>query len=235
MTERLHAAQATILDILRHTEEARFSALMRPTGMTSDTFKFHLQKVVKLGYVYKTAAGGYQLTAAGKEFANNIDDQELQRQKQPKLSVLLIVSKTNQDGERLYLFQKRLRNPFYGRWGLLSGPVRWGESIEETAVRELHKQTRLTAACTVRSFYRQRDFDKASRQRLEDKLFAIVEATDLQAELQNNWPGGHNEWMTMAEYERLPLHFASDQYALAAVRNNRSYISQDISYDSKDY
>jgi len=235
MTERLHTAQATILDILRHTQEARFSALMRPTGMTSDTFKFHLQKMTRLGYVYRTAAGGYQLTAAGKEFANNIDDQELQRQRQPKLSILIIVSKPSSDGQRTYLFQQRKRNPFYNWWGLLSGPAQWGEAIEETAARELHKQTGLKATCTVRSFYRQRNYSKDTNQLLEDKLFAIVEATDIQGEPQNTWPGGHNQWMTLIEYKQQTHHFDSDLPALAALQSAQPFTAQDIQYDTQAY
>ena len=50
---QLHKTQASILHSLRYAESERFNSLMHPTDQTSDTFKFHLRKLVKLGYVAK--------------------------------------------------------------------------------------------------------------------------------------------------------------------------------------
>src|SRR5687768_2274785 len=98
MNTPLHRSQISILDTLRHTTEASFSVLMRPTGMQSDTFKFHIRKLLQSGYVEKTSSGVYTLTAVGKEYANDLDDTQRTVQKQPKLSLAIIVNRTAADG-----------------------------------------------------------------------------------------------------------------------------------------
>ena len=143
---------------LRRGQSARFSELMRPTGLTSDSFKFHLRRLQDYGWLQKMPDGSYSLTPAGKELANNLDEVRRTIQKQPKLSVLIVAERTV-DGISQYLLQRRLRQPYYGFWGLLSGPVGWGESLEAAAQRELLKQTGFTACCTVRSFLRVTDGD----------------------------------------------------------------------------
>jgi ADP-ribose pyrophosphatase YjhB (NUDIX family)/predicted transcriptional regulator len=181
------------LQSLRHTGSARFSELMKPTGLLSDVFKFHLQKLVQLGYVLKTETDAYALTPGGKEFANNLDDVRPQIQKQPKLSVFVVAREPGQaEGEPRYLLQQRRRHPYFGFWGSISGPVRWGEPIEDAARRELGKQTGLAAEMAVRTFYRARDLSRESGAVLEDKLFAVVEAHDVTGELSNAWEHGAN-------------------------------------------
>lgn len=233
--QQLHKAEVSILYSLRHTESARFTDLMRPTGLISDVFKFHLRKVVALGYVEKRPSGDYHLTAKGKEFANNLDDTKLSVQKQPKLSVLLVVTKQSDDGTELFLVQKRLRRPFLGFWGCISGPVQWGEEAEETAEKELKKQTGLGGSFEVQSFYRKRDYETGSDTLLEDKLFFIVSVSDIQGELSNEWGGGLNEWMTVDELSRQKDRFDSSLDAIEILQTGSTYISQKAYYDLAEY
>ena len=62
--------------------------------------------------------------------------------------------------------------------------MRWGEAFEEAAGRELAKQTGLTADFAARLFYRQRDYETTSDALLEDKLFVVLEAVNVQASLR---------------------------------------------------
>src|SRR5690348_7615891 len=124
---QLHKTQASILHSLRYAESERFNALMHPTDQTSDIFKFHLRKLVKLGYVTKLESGKYQLTVKGKEYANVLDEQKRLPKKQPKLAVMLIVTREVND-ETQYLLYKRKVNPFYGYWAAMSDAVLWGET-----------------------------------------------------------------------------------------------------------
>jgi DNA-binding HxlR family transcriptional regulator len=41
----MHRFEVSILRTLRWSDTARFSDLMRPTGLSSDVFKFHLRKL----------------------------------------------------------------------------------------------------------------------------------------------------------------------------------------------
>jgi ADP-ribose pyrophosphatase YjhB (NUDIX family)/predicted transcriptional regulator len=229
---QLHPAQITALDVLRHTESARFRDLLRATGMMSDVFKFHVRKLVMLGYVIKTEDGSYRLTPSGKEFANSLDERTRTVQKQPKLSVIVLARQPGATGAPRYLVQQRQRNPYYGFWGFVSGPTGWGESFEEAAQRELVKQTGLRADCTVRTFLRQRDYKAESRTLLEDKLFCILEAQNLQGELVHSWPHGTNVWMTVTELEQQAEVFAFSRDMIEWARAGISYITRDYTAGS---
>ena len=212
----LHKAEVSILKSLRKMEGSRFSELMRPTGLTSDNFKFYLRNLVKLGWIEKDTTGNYALTPGGKELANNLDETRQTVQRQPKISVLVVASRQRTDGETEYLLQRRLRHPYYGFWGLISGPVQWGESFEETAEAELYKQTGLVAKCAVRSFCRSSDYDMDD-ELLEDKLFAIMLAQGVRGEISTPWGGGKSQWMTLAKLLTQDKYFplTADQIRLA--------------------
>jgi predicted transcriptional regulator len=229
-----HKAQVSILRTLRHAPAARYSTLMRPTGLVSDVFKFHLRKLIHLQYIHKLESGIYELTPSGKEFANNLSKVHRAVQKQPKLSVAIIVPKMF-GTQKKYLFQQRRRSPFYGFWSCISGPVQWGEPFEATAKRELKKQTGLTAEFILRSFYRKSDYDSESKSLLEDKLFAVVEAVNVESELCNTWPGGLNGWMTVAELKTREKYFSSTCDFVDMITTKQHYKTQQTSYNKNDY
>jgi len=226
-----HPAQSSVLHALRHAQSLRFSALMQPTGMESATFKFHLRTLVTAKLIEKTPAGDYRLTPAGKELANRFDEQESTVARQPKLSLLVIVPEPG--GDR-FLFQQRKRNPYFGFWSTIGGPVQWGEDAAQSAARELHKQTGLTAACSVRAFLRIRDYKKPTGELLEDKLFIVLEAIDVAGEL-HTWYGGENRWMTEKEFTAQQKYFPSVCDALAMLRENKMYATKDVQYEAEDY
>jgi len=228
----LHSVEVSIFRSLRRGETLRFADLMRPTGLTSDSFKFYVRGLVACGWVQKLSSG-YQLTPSGKELANNLDDAKRTVQKQPKLSVVVIAERVTPDGTE-YLFQRRLRQPYRGRWGLLSGPVAWGESLEQAAARELAKQTGLSAVCEVRSFARllDRSIDETL---LEDKLFAVVVATDMRGELSNDWTGGQNGWLALSTLEAQPDYFPHTRALLELAASGQPYASFEPHYDAAEY
>lgn len=233
-TPELHKVHVGILHALRRTESARFSTLMSPSGLKSDAFKFYLRKLIDLGYVIKNTDGSYQLTASGKEFANNLDEQRRTPQRQPKLSVLIIATKLI-NGERHILLQRRLRNPFYGFWSLIGGPVQWGDDFTATAARELKKQTGLTANFKVRSFYRKRDYQLGTSHLLEDKLFVVIEATHITGDIQNTWSGGFSQWMTPAQLREQAKYFDSTAEIISTYPDAPMFTSRKVRYDTADY
>jgi predicted transcriptional regulator/8-oxo-dGTP pyrophosphatase MutT (NUDIX family) len=232
--DELHKAQVSILWSLRHTTSARYSSLMRPTGLESDVFKFHLRKLLNQKIIEKNLSGEYFLTKHGKEFANNLSKAKPAIQKQPKLSVAIIASRDTSSG-KLYLFQKRRRNPFYGFWGCITGPVQWGEDIEETAKREFKKQTGLSASYKVHSFYRKSDYDQEAGELLEDKLFAVIKATDVQGGIDNSWHGGFNTWMSLDELEEQEKYFKSSRDLINMLDSDRKYSAEKALYFKTDY
>ena len=203
--------------------------------MDSDVFKFHLRKLVHERYVRKLDAGAYALTPSGKEFANNLSKHNRAVQKQPKLSMAIVASQVS-DGVVQYLFQQRLRHPFYGFWGTPSGPVAWGESIKTAAQREFEKQTGLTATRYVtKGFYRKMDYFEETKELLEDKLFAVVEAAGVQGEIANGWQKGLNTWMTLKELGAQPKYFPSTSEFIDMLGSGEGYRAGAAYYTSSEY
>jgi ADP-ribose pyrophosphatase YjhB (NUDIX family) len=206
---------------------------MHGTDHTSDTFKFHVRKLVKLGYVIKLEDGRYELTAMGKEYANSLDEQIRAPEKQPKISILTIVSRATADGQTQYLLQQRLRNPFYGYWSEIHGRATWGEPFEETAGRQLKRQTGLKATLTMHGFRRIRDYDDSTL--LEDKLFVILKATSVAGELSNTYAGGTNAWLTLDQLRTKEKVFATTLAILEEQDSSEFYQAQDLLYAPGDY
>lgn len=236
MHHQLHPAQLAVLETLRHRPEATFSELMKSTPLTSDSFKFHLRALAKHDYIKKNPNGAYALTAPGKEFANKLNRAERQPKKQPKLSMLILAVRHNPEGGKTeYLMQQRRRQPYYGFWGCISGPVLWGESYEEAAAREFTKQTGLTAQHHVRSFYRELSRNKETHEVLEDNVFVVIEALDVQGELSNAWQGGHNEWMSQDDFLRQDHYFSTTHNAINILRRGVAHTTSTALYQTSEY
>lgn len=96
---------------------ARFAELQKASGLESDHVKFHIKRLVELGYVDKIGSV-YQLSVAGKEYANKLDTDAGVIERQPKVAVLLVVERYNSKTHMTeYLLQKRLKHPYFGFWG----------------------------------------------------------------------------------------------------------------------
>lgn len=228
-----NAAQSSIIKSLRYAATARYSQLMRPTGLESDSFKFQLRKLIAAGLVEKLEPGLYRLTARGKEIANDLDESGVTAQKRPKLSLFLLLDQPGVAGS--FLMQKRQRNPYMGYWGVISGPVQWGESFEAAAQRELRKQAGLTASFSARSFVRVRDYAAADRQLLEDKLFVVMHGQHPSGQLDANWPGGHSRWMSLDELLATSRFFPSTPSIIQASLAGQTYLELDQIYDEAAY
>ena len=101
LEEKVHNAQIKILRELLFLPTAHFAALQRATGLDSDHVKFHIKRLVALGYVTKTA-DGYVLSIKGKEYANKLDTDAGVIERQPKVAVLLVVERQHHK-EKQYL------------------------------------------------------------------------------------------------------------------------------------
>lgn len=224
-----HQVQMEVLKRLLFMQTASFSDLLKATDLTSDHFNFHIKQLIDAGYLEKQDTA-YQLTRAGKEYANRMDTDEKVLEKQPKISVLLIVE--NEDGR--FLSQQRLKQPFYGFWGRATGKVRWGETLEEAANRELMEETGLTATFRYAGLYHKMDYEK-SGDFLEDKYFMVMYGTNPQGELRDA-EGHHNEWLSIEELEAKDKVFESiNDIVLFAQDGSRGLFEKKYYYDPADY
>lgn len=229
-----HPAQVTILRHLLFTPQAGFAELQKATELTSDHFTFHVKKLQDEGYVEK-GEKHYKLSRKGKEYANRMDTDENEIEKQPKVSVAITVEREGENGEREYLFQQRKKNPYFDFWGRVGGKVRWGESIIEAAERELLEETGLTAEFEYRMLYHKRDFSKNDGRLLEDKIFLCVYAKGYSGELIEQFEGGVNRWMTMEQFRQQPKRFTSVDEFTALIDRGESFAEREFHYDESDY
>lgn len=230
----IHHSQIAILHHLLFTPESSFSEIQKATNLTSDHFNFHLKKLIDESYVEKLEKS-YKLTNKGKEYANRMDTDEKEMEKQPKVSVAITVERRRSDGQREFLFQQRKKNPYFDFWGRPGGKVRWGESISEAANRELKEETGLEADFEYRLLYHKRDFSKTTGRLLEDKIFLCVYATEYRGELVEEFEGGVNQWMTHEEFVGKKKRFTSVDEFLELIDGGETFVEREFYYDATEY
>jgi DNA-binding HxlR family transcriptional regulator len=135
MKLEIHPIQARILRTMLFREKSRFVDL-NTLKLPTDHFNFHLKQLLALGLIVKSPDNRYCLTAKGKEFANRLDTDQIVLERQAKISI--VVCGVRKSGRtRQYLVQQRLKQPSYGFYGFVSGKIKWGETVSETAARAL--------------------------------------------------------------------------------------------------
>jgi hypothetical protein len=116
--KNLHLIQIAILKKLLFVPSARYMQL-KPEDVENNQFDFHLDQVVKFGYVYKLTDGSYALSADGKDFTNRMDAEEVAVPKQAKLGVVICCIRKGQAGNE-FLIYTRSKHPFFGCQGFMS-------------------------------------------------------------------------------------------------------------------
>ena len=229
---KVHDAQTVILRELLFHPSVSFAKLHKMTGMESDHFNFHLKKLVDLELVEKLSRGLYALTPRGKEYANKLDTDNNTIERQPKVAVILVIERTEK-GKKEYVFQERLKQPYYGFWGCPTGKVRWGETVEETAARELMEETGLTAECRTAGVYHELVYQGESGEQLEDKIFFVVHCTQPQGDLVEQFEGGRNSWMTREKALAQPKIFTSFDIEIDIVTSGETFIDRRVEYSKE--
>lgn len=228
----IHQAQTSILRELLFRPQAGFADLQQPTGLSSDHFNFHISRLVELNLVEKVARGQYRLSIRGKEYANRLDTDSNTVERQPKTAVIFALSR-QRNGVTEYAFQERLKNPYFGFWGLPSGKIRWGETIVQAAEREALEETGLTAKFRIAGVYHEHVIQAESGESLEDKIFFVAEGTDVQGDLLTEFEGGRNQWMTFDEAFAKEKKFDSFKMEIDILSSKTWLVERTTSYSDK--
>jgi 8-oxo-dGTP pyrophosphatase MutT (NUDIX family) len=134
----------------------------------------------------------------GKEYANRIDTSNTQIEKQPKISVL-IIPEIEIDGVSKLAVQQRLKEPYYGFQGFITGKIRYGETVFQAAARELKEEMDLEAEFEYLYTLHEMVYDKEGNM-LEDKFFHVVHAVNVAGQLIEQTKDGKNSWVTVEEF-----------------------------------
>ncbi len=230
---KIHLAQVQILRALIFKPEARFVELNK-SNLSSDLFSFHIKSLIEAGLLVKNINNSYSLSAAGKEFANrfDMDSEKVSIEKQAKLGVLLCCIKRESSQTR-YLLQQRLKQPYFGFHGFITGKVKWGETVFETASRELEEETGLSGDLTLVGVKHKMDYSQ-EQQLLEDKYFFVFRAERLKGELIESFEGGKNIWLSQKEILVLPNLFDGVEETIEMVSQDKVVFSES-KYTVKGY
>ena len=226
---KIHDAQTAILRELLFKPSASFSDMQAQTNLTSDHFNFHVNKLIELGLVERIEKGRYRLSLKGKEYANKLDTDNNTIERQPKVAVLLVVTR-GKGSDLEILAQQRLKQPFYGFWGLPSGKIRWGETIIECAGRELKEETNLSAKLKLVGIEHKLDYSQETGQLLEDKIFNIVHCYDVKGDMFEEFEGGRNIWIRPGD-----IKLKLKKYFEGLDKDKTRYFKGDFIFEEKKY
>ncbi len=205
----LHYIQIEILKKLALNPSARFNELIIES-LESEHMNYHLQKL-KTYKLVKKDGDLYSLTDKGKDYTNLMDDDVKFVEKQPKTSVILNAVRLNPETNEIEnLLSKRLRQPYFGKVGRLTGKVQFGETLQQAAQRELFEETGLKA----KNFTIERIYHKLRHREdgefVQDVIFYGFFITELEGQLIS-LPYQENFWISEKEAKlRNDLDFFDD-------------------------
>lgn len=169
---------------------------------------YYLKKLIELGLVIKKD-DKYMLTAAGKDYCNSTDDAMKQVEKQPKTGVILFVTRLGANGVE-YLVNRRLRQPYFGKVGRMTGKVRFGETLEQAARRELFEETSLVpGSCELVKVYHKLRFDE-NETCVQDVIFYMFAISEPTGELVEKQEFQENFWITKQDFINKKYDFYDD-------------------------
>ena len=226
LVDHLNPIQLKILSTLLFRPGARFRDL-NTDSLGTDHFSYHLRSCVDLGLVEKDGQT-YTLTSKGKMLAGKIDTTTHKIEKQPKVSVILIAHKVI-NGQKKFLVQQRTKEPYFGYWGCIAGKVKFGETLFETAGRELQEEAGVSAKFRFCYEIHEMVYAKASREQLEDKFFHIIECYALDGEIAKKTPEGANLFVTEAEFRQLKPKYHNEDDLLTW------FLNRDFKFKEKKY
>lgn len=198
---QLHYIQIEILKKLSLSPKLKFNQLLIE-NLESVHMNYHLQKLKTIGLVKKEKEF-YVLTDSGKDYTNMMDDVVDEIERQPKTSILIYGVRQRSDGQLEFLLTKRLKHPFFGKIAELTGKVRFGETLEQAARRELFEETGLTAKTFVLERVWHILRNKESGEVLQDVIFYQFFVTDFEGVFIEKLPYQENFWMTKNEFDNL--------------------------------
>jgi len=216
-----------ILRELLFNPNSRFTDL-NIQGLSNDHFSYHIKVLIQDGYVTKNESK-YLLTNKGKEFANRMDTDNTEIEKQPKVAVIIIATK-NINGKKHLLVQERTKEPYFGYYGFITGKIRFGEKVSETAKRELKEESGLEGGnIVIKRIVHDHVVLEDSGDLVEDKMFYVVLIKNPKGDLVDT-RNGKNKWITVEQFKKLKKKYYNEDniYRISQLKG-------DMDLDEKTY
>lgn len=212
MLQNFSPIQNHILSRLKNAKSLRYSELQPLEKVPNDLFNYHLQFLVKKGFVHKLE-DGYSLAELGiKHVADPLPVADQQKiVSLYKVNVITIVSRIV-DGELQILNQIRTSNPSYGKIGVMGGVVLKGELLENAAKRKLKEETGLDADFKIVGMERRIMY--VQDELFSDVIFPIAYATDYSGTLVDKTDFGEHIWVPI---DRAIKHESDPFDSIAAI------------------
>ncbi|MDQ6984915.1 MAG: NUDIX domain-containing protein [Candidatus Dojkabacteria bacterium] len=184
--------QDQILRKLMYSENGLKFSELQIKNITSNHFNYYIKKLLDDELVEK-AGDLYKLNSKGKEYIGRVDEENMKLEKLPKVSVAIFVSRSK-DGNKEFLVNRRLKHPYFGKVGGYTGKVRFGETYEEAARRELIEETGLSGEFKFRRIERKFAYDKTNRI-VQDQIMVIFSVHNTEGELKEKMPEHESFWI----------------------------------------
>lgn len=133
----VHHIQRKIISKLMYAPTLGY-AQMRPAGVESNHFAYHLDQLLKAGYITKNDRN-YSLTNKGKALADRVSHDKLDVRIQPHIVTSIYIKN---DAGKTILFKHNFQ-PYLGLYGAPQGRLHYEEKIADAATRELKEKTGL--------------------------------------------------------------------------------------------
>lgn len=209
-----HAPQRAILLRLIHAPEMTFNELWAKEG-ASNKFAYHLHRLEEEELVHKNLNGRYCLTEEGRKLSAFVEGDTGNKAEFPTPTVIILAK---QNGK--YLCQKRLKEPFYGAWGFVSGKINFGYNLFECAQRNLLEESGLTAnGWNLKAIEMVKTFEAGKL--LHHHYLFYVETENPSGELKQRTHKAEHAWMTLEEYEQKANVFPRPGFKEHIIRGER--------------
>ncbi len=193
-----HNIQRKIIRSLSLHQSLAFAEL-RPKGVESNAFTYHLRTLVKEGYLQKLDNGTYELTAMGKMLGINSHLTPQEWLSQAHAVVFVVV----QDSTHRLLVRRRKAQPMYGHVGFLHFEPIAEEDTLITAHKICQDKVGIDATFEPRGFGYARFFRDHTLHSFT--TFMVVGADDFAGDITVQTETGHSYWADESELRNEPL------------------------------
>jgi len=170
-------------------------------GLESEHMNYHLKQLIAFGFIEKKNSI-YSLTDEGKDYSNLIDSETELLEKMPKTSIVIRGVKKNEEGNIEHLLTRRLRQPYFGKVGRITGKVRFGETLRQTAERELYEESGLRAKSFNLELIYRKMRQRENGEWVQDVIFYVFLVKNFDGNLIKNALYQENFWITKKDFYR---------------------------------